>query len=167
MTALYWVLLLVVAQRMAELVIARRNTKRLLAMGGVEHGAGHYPVIVILHAGWIGCLFIFVPADQPVDVGLIGLFLLLQLGRVWVIASLGRRWTTRVIILPGQPLVKRGPYRWVSHPNYLIVALEILVLPLAFGAWQLALVFSALNAAILYHRIHIENQALAGADDAR
>ncbi|MDC0032957.1 hypothetical protein OAJ57_00160 [Alphaproteobacteria bacterium] len=161
MTALYWVLLFIVAQRLVELFLARRNTARLIADGGVEHGARHYPIIVALHTGWIGCLFFFIPSEQAAQIGLIIAFFLLQLGRIWVILSLGPRWTTRVIAVPGRPLVYRGPYRWVKHPNYIIVALEILILPLAFGAWKVALLFSLLNAVILFHRVRVEDVALA------
>ena len=156
------VTLLVALQRLAELGYARRNARRLLAAGGVEHGAGHYPLFVALHGAWLVALFVLVPAEAPADWGLLGLYGLLQLGRLWVIASLGRRWTTRVIVVPGAPLVTRGPYRFLRHPNYLIVALEIPVLPLAFGAWQIALGFGLANLALLAHRIRVEERALAG-----
>ena len=155
------VTLLVALQRLAELVYARRNARRLLAAGGVEHGTGHYPLMVTLHAGWLVALFVLVPAQAPADWALLGLYGLLQLGRLWLIASLGGRWTTRVIVLPEAPLITRGPYRYVRHPNYLIVALEIPVLPLAFGAWQIALGFGLANLALLAQRIRIEERALA------
>ncbi len=155
------VALLVALQRLAELVYARRNARRQLAAGGVEHGTGHYPLMVALHAGWLVALFVLVPAQAPADWALLGLYGLLQLGRLWVIASLGGRWTTRVIVLPEAPLITRGPYRYVRHPNYLIVALEIPVLPLAFGAWQIALGFGLANLALLAQRIRIEERALA------
>ena len=156
------VTLLVALQRLAELGYARRNARRLLAAGGVEHGADHYPLFVLLHGTWLVALFVLVPAAAPVDWGLLGLYGLLQLGRLWAIASLGRRWTTRVIVVPGAPLVTRGPYRFLRHPNYLVVALEIPVLPLAFGAWQIALAFGLTNLALLAHRIRVESRALAG-----
>ena len=156
------VTLLVALQRLAELGYARRNARRLLAAGGVEHGAGHYPLFVALHGAWLAALFVLVPAEAPADWGLLGLYGLLQLGRLWVIASLGGRWTTRVIVVPGAPLVTRGPYRFLRHPNYLAVTLEIPVLPLAFGAWQIALVFGLANLALLAHRIRVEERALAG-----
>ncbi len=155
------VTLLVALQRLAELGYARRNARRLLAAGGVEHGAGHYPLMVALHAGWLVALFVLVPAEAPADWGLLGLYGLLQLGRLWVIASLDGRWTTRVIVVSGAPLVTRGPNRIVRQPNYLIVALEIPVLPLAFGAWHIALGFGLANLALLAHRIRIEERALA------
>ncbi len=155
------VTLLVALQRLAELGYARRNARRLLAAGGVEHGAGHYPLFVALHGAWLVALFVLVPAETPAHWGLLGLYGLLQLGRLWVIASLGRRWTTRVIVAPGAPLIKRGPYRFLRHPNYLVVALEIPVLPLAFGAWQIALGFGLANLALLAQRIRVEERALA------
>ena len=154
--------LLVAVQRLGELAYARRNTKRLLAAGGVEHGAGHYLLIVALHGAWLAALFLFVPAEAPVGWGWLGLYGLLQLGRLWIIASLGARWTTQVITLPGAPRVRRGPYRFLRHPHYLVVALEIPVLPPAFGAWQLALGFGPANLALLAHRIRVEERALAG-----
>lgn len=156
-----WIVLLVAAQRLAEIAYARGNVRRLRAAGGREYGAGHYPLFVLVHGGWLAALFLLTPADAAVNLPLIGLYLLLQLGRLWVIASLGRRWTTRVIVLPDVPLVRRGPYRFLRHPNYLVVAAEIAVLPLAFGAWQIALGFSLLNAPVLWHRIRVENAALA------
>lgn len=155
------IVLLVAAQRLAELVYARRNARRLLAEGGIEHGAGRYPLLVSLHAAWLVAVFLLVPRDAAVSWPLIGVYLLLQAARLWVLASLGRFWTTRVITLPQAPLVARGPYRWLRHPNYLVVAAEIAVLPLAFGAWQLALGFSLANALVLADRIRTEERALA------
>ena len=156
------VALLVAAQRLGELAYARRNTKRLMAAGGVEHGAGHYPLIVALHGGWLAALLVLVPPDAPASWGLLAGYALLQLGRLWIIVSLGARWTTRVIALPGARRVRRGPYRFLRHPNYLVVALEIPLLPLAFGAWQMALGFGLANLALLAHRIRVEARALAG-----
>lgn len=161
------VVLLVAVQRLLELAYARRNARRLLAEGGVEFGAAHFPLFVLLHGAWLAAVFFLVPPDAPVAWPLLGLYLVLQAGRAWVIASLGRFWTTRVITLPGVPLVRRGPYRWMRHPNYVIVAAEIAVLPLAFGAWQLALVFTLANAALLAHRIRVEDAALAPRRRAR
>jgi len=153
------ILALVTAQRLIELVLARRNTDRLIAAGAIETGRSHYPLIVLLHAAWLAALWWLAPG-QPVSWLLVGLFALLQLARVWVIASLRRRWTTRIITLPGEERVRSGPYRFVDHPNYLIVALEIALLPLAFGLVRVALVFSVLNAAMLAVRIRAENRAL-------
>jgi methyltransferase len=155
------VLALVTLQRLAELVLARRNTRRLLAQGGVEIAPGHYPAVVILHAAWLASLWLLALPQVP-DLALLAVFAVLQIGRGWVLATLGPRWTTRIIIVPGAPLVRSGPYRLLSHPNYLIVAGEVLVLPLAFGLPLLAIVFSALNAAVLWVRIQAEDAALHG-----
>ncbi|MDR6289969.1 MULTISPECIES: isoprenylcysteine carboxyl methyltransferase family protein [Inquilinus] len=156
------VALLVAAQRLGELVYARRNESRLRDRGAVESGASHYPLFILLHGGWLLAIFLLVPADRAPSWPLLALFVLLQAGRIWVVATLGPYWTTRILSLPGAPLVRRGPYRWVRHPNYLIVTAEIAVLPLAFGAWWIALVFSIANALLLRHRIGVEQQALAG-----
>lgn len=150
----------VTLQRLIELRLADRNSQKLLAEGAVEFGRGHYPFIVALHMIWLAALWWWAPG-QPVDPILLGMFGLLQLGRVWVIATLGDRWTTRIIVKPGAPLVRTGPYRFLKHPNYFIVTLEIAVLPLMFGLWRIALVFSLLNAVILAVRIREENRALA------
>jgi len=151
---------LVATQRLLELAVAGRNTRRLLAAGGREVGAAHYPLFVLLHGGWLVALFLLVPADAPVGWGWIALFVVLQAGRLWVIATLGRYWTTRIVTLPGAPLVRGGPYRFFRHPNYWIVGLELPVLPLAFGRWELALLFGVLNLALLHHRIRLEDTVL-------
>lgn len=153
------ILSLVTVQRIGELVLARRNTRRLLARGAVETGAGHYPFMVALHAAWLIGLWLLA-WDRPLNLWLLAVFIGLQAARVWVIASLGSRWTTRIITLPGEPLIRHGPYRFMSHPNYVVVAAEILILPLAFGLVWFALVFSALNAAMMRVRIRIEGDAL-------
>jgi len=155
----------VTLQRLAELVIARRNTRALLARGGQERGAGHYPAMVALHAAWLAGLWILA-WDRPVSLPLLALFALLQLGRVWVLATLGGRWTTRIIVLPGETLVRRGPYRFLSHPNYVVVAAEIAVLPLAFGQAFYAVLFTLLNGAMLYVRLREESRALREAAPA-
>ena len=161
MTALYWTLTLVALQRLIELVWARSNTARLRRRGAVEADARAYPFYVLLHASWLTSLAIFVPAATSPDWLLLGVFALLQLGRIWVIASLGGYWTTRIINLPDAPLVRTGPYRYVRHPNYLLVIAEIAVLPLAFGAAAIAAIFSALNLVLIARRIRIENRVLA------
>jgi methyltransferase len=153
------ILAFVTAQRLFELWLANRNTKRLLAAGAVEHGAGHYPLVVALHASWLAVLWWLAPG-QPVDPLWLVLFLLLQLGRLWVLATLGPRWTTRIIVPPEAPLVRAGPYRFVSHPNYWVVAGEIVALPLVFGLWPVAIVYSVSNAAVLVIRIRAEDRAL-------
>lgn len=154
-----WVL--VALARLVELLIANRNTTALLAQGGVEIGRSQYKFIVALHAAWLAALLIAIPMAAQVDWYWLGLFAALQAARVWVIASLGRFWTTRIITLPEAPLIRRGPYRFLRHPNYLVVALEIPVLPLAFGAWDIALGFGLLNLAVLAWRIGVEERALA------
>ena len=153
------VLALVTLQRLAELWLSNRNTRRLLARRAHEAGASHYPLIVAVHALWLATLWWLAPG-RPIDGFWLAMFVLLELARIWVVASLGNRWTTRIIILPGEPLVRRGPYRLVNHPNYLVVVGEIAVLPLVFGLWQVALIFSLLNAAVLTVRIRGENRAL-------
>lgn len=153
------ILALVSAQRLGELALARRNTRRLLARGAVERGAGHYPVIVALHAAWLAGLWLLA-WDRPARLPWLAVYALIEGLRVWTLASLGDRWTTRIITLPGAPLVRRGPYRFLPHPNYLVVVGEIAVLPLVFGLPLYALVFSALNAAVLWVRIRAENAAL-------
>ncbi len=149
----------VTAQRLIELPVARANTARLLAAGGREVAPGHYPYIVALHAAWLASLWTFALGRQ-INFSMLILFGFIELARVWVLRSLGNRWTVRIISVPGEQLVARGPYRFVSHPNYLVVIAEIAVLPLVFGLWQVALIFSALNAAILTIRIRAENNAL-------
>lgn len=161
MGAAQWLVVAVAALRLLELSYAARNTRRLRARGAREMGASHYPMLVALHAAWLAAIFLAVPPDATPAPPLAALFALLLLARAWTIASLGPYWTTRVLTLPEQPLVRRGPYRFLRHPNYLIVAGEIAVLPLMFGAWRLALAFSVLNALVLWQRIRIEDQALA------
>lgn len=150
---------LVTAQRLGELVLSDRNTARLLLAGAWEAASGHYRYMVALHALWLAGLWWLAPG-RPVNLVLLVLYLLLQGLRIWVLASLGRRWTTRIIVVPRAPLVRRGPYRFLSHPNYVVVAGEIAVLPLMFGLVWYAVAFSVLNAIILYVRIRAENAAL-------
>ena len=154
------VLALVTLQRIGEMVLARRNTARLKAQGAIEAGASHHPLIVALHAAWLAGLWLLA-WNVPPNIPLLVLFAMLQGLRIWVLASLGRRWTTRILVVPGRSLVRTGPYRWLRHPNYAVVTAEIAVLPLAFGLVWYALVFSALNAAILAIRIKAENEAIA------
>jgi methyltransferase len=153
------VLVLVTLQRLAELALARRNTRRLLAEGGMEVAPGHYPAIVALHAAWLAGLWLLALPKAP-SLVLLAVFGVMQIGRLWVLAALGVRWTTRIIVVPGASLVRSGPYRLLSHPNYLIVAGEILVLPLAFGLPLFAIVFSGLNALVLWVRIRAEDAVL-------
>jgi methyltransferase len=159
LTLNFIILALVTLQRLGELWLSNRNTRRLLAQGAREHSSGHYPLIVILHTTWLATLWWLAPT-RPIDGFWLALFVLIELARIWVLASLGERWTTRIIVIPDAPLVRRGPYRWFNHPNYIVVVAEIAVLPLAFELWRTALVFSLLNAAILTIRIREENRAL-------
>ena len=160
MTLFHTVLALVLLQRGGELLLARANPARLLRLGAAEIDRAGYKFIVALHAGWLIALLATVPTATPPNWPLLALFGTLQAGRIWVIASLGRRWTTRLIVLPGAPIVTRGPYRWLSHPNYLIVGAEVAILPLAFAAVAIAAGFSACNAFLLVRRIRLENAAL-------
>jgi methyltransferase len=153
------VLVLVTSQRVGELWLSNRNSARLLARGAREHAPAHYPLIVALHAAWLATLWLLA-LPRPIDGFWLAMFVLIELARIWVLASLGPRWTTRIIVLPNAPLVRRGPYRWVNHPNYLVVIAEIAALPLVFGLWQVALIFSFLNAVMLTVRIRQEDRAL-------
>ncbi len=161
---LVWILALVAIQRLGELAIAARNTRRLLQRGGREIGRAHYPLFILLHGSWL----IAIAATTPLQIrplwSLVAVFVVLQLLRVWVIATLGPYWTTRVITVDGAPLVRGGPFRFVRHPNYWVVVGEIAVLPLAFDDWQIALIWSIANGFLLRHRIGVEMQALSGRD---
>ena len=149
----------VTLQRLTELPIAQANTRRLLATGGHEVAPGHYPLLVALHASWLITLWLLA-LGRPIVVPMLVLFALLQMLRIWTLRTLGPRWTTRIIVVPGEKLVARGPYRLVDHPNYVVVVGEIAVLPLVFGLVWVALAFTLLNAAMLWVRIRAENAAL-------
>ena len=163
-TALAFIAFLLL-QRGGELILARRNTRRLLARGAVEYGAAHYPLIVAMHAAWLAAIALL-GWTQPVSPGWLAVFALLQIARIWVLASLGPRWTTRIIVLD-EPLVRRGPYRWLSHPNYAVVVAEIVAAPMVLGLWPVAVVFTLLNAAVLTIRIRAETRALRQATQDR
>ena len=155
-------LLLATLQRVAELAIATRNTRALLAEGAYEVGRGHYPVIVFLHGAWLVALWVLVVTDQAEFYFLPAIgYLLVQVLRIWTLASLGRYWTTRIIVVPDAPLVRKGPYRFLPHPNYLVVVLEVALLPLALGSWPLALGFSIANGVALAWRIRTEEATFA------
>jgi methyltransferase len=154
------ILALVTLQRAGELVVAHRNTRRLMARGAVELASGHYPFVVAVHAGWLISLWVF-GRDQPVNAIALSAYLVLQGLRGWVFWTLGARWTTRIIVLPGERLVSAGPYRYLSHPNYAVVAGEIAVLPLVLHLPWIAAIFTILNAGVLAIRIRAENRALA------
>lgn len=149
-----------VAQRLAELLIARRNTARLLEAGAVEHGAAHYPLIVALHGTWIAAIAVF-GWGEPLRGGWLAAFVVLQALRVWVLVTLGPRWTTRIVTVPGERLVARGPFRWVPHPNYAVVVAEMVVAPMVLGLWWVALPWGMANVALLaLVRIPAEERAL-------
>lgn len=151
---------LVALERLAELVYANRNTRALLRSGAHEIGRNHYPLIVLLHAAWLITIYLAAAPDVPPVWGWIAVYLLLQAARYWVIATLGRYWTTRIIAVPDAPLMTHGPYRFLRHPNYAVVIAEIAVLPLVFSEYAIAIVFSLLNAALLWWRIRIESATL-------
>ena len=153
------ILTLVTLERLVELPIAQANTKRLIAAGAFEVAPGHYPLIVALHALWLATLWWLAPG-RPVSLPLLALFGLVELGRIWVLLTLGQRWTTRIIVVPSETLVRRGPYRFLNHPNYVVVVAEIALLPLIFGLWRTAVIFSLLNAVLLILRVREENRAL-------
>ena len=159
MTTAEIILALVTLQRAGELVVAHRNTRRLMARGAVELASGHYPLVVAVHAGWLISLWVF-GRDQPVNAIALAAYLLLQGLRGWVFWTLGARWTTRIIVLSGAPLVTTGPYRFLSHPNYAVVVGEIAFLPLVLHLPLVALIFTLLNAVVLTMRIRAEDRAL-------
>jgi methyltransferase len=158
-TATFLFLAFIIVQRLSELVIAKVNTKRLLARGAYEVGAGHYPVMIAMHSIWIGCLLFF-GYGEAVSYGWLTIFALLQVLRIWILGTLGARWTTRIIILP-EPLVVRGPFQFLKHPNYTLVVAEIIVAPMVLNLVWVAVVFTVLNAAMLWVRIGVEGRALA------
>ena len=160
MTSAELILAAVTLQRAGELVLSSFNTRKLLARGAVEVASRHYPLIVAVHAAWLISLWML-GHDQPVNIVALLLYLVLQGVRLWVMWTLGARWTTRIIVVPRRPLVVAGPYRLLLHPNYAVVAGEIAMLPLVLGLPLLAAVFTILNAAVLAIRIDAENRALA------
>ena len=153
------ILAFVTAQRLAELVYARRNEARLRARGAVEHAPEHYWLIVALHGAWLAGLWL-TSIGRPLSLVWLVTFIVLQALRLWVLATLKERWTTRIIVLPDAPLIADGPYRFMRHPNYAIVTAEILVLPMVFGLYAYGIAFALANAGILAIRIRAENQAL-------
>jgi methyltransferase len=158
-TAAEIILALVTAQRGGELWLSRAHTQALMARGAVEIAPGHYPLMVVVHTAWLISLWVF-GHDQPVNAIVFVAYLALQALRVWVMTTLGARWTTRIIALPNAPLVTSGPYRFLRHPNYAVVIGEIAILPLTLGLPWIAAIFTGLNAIVLFIRIRAENQAL-------
>lgn len=165
-TVFFWIVVVAVAfQRLSELVVARRNRNKALAAGGKEYGAGHYPLIVILHILWFGCWILEGWHKGPVPHSLwllwLVLVLLAQVLRYWAMATLGPYWNTRIIVIPGAPRIKHGPYRFTTHPNYIAVTIELIAVPLIFGAWITAVIAAVFNAIVLLGiRIPAENRAL-------
>lgn len=158
--------LLLLIQRGLEEVYSSANTKRLLAEGAQEAGAEYYPVVAATHLGWISSLFLLISPNADINWPLLALYALLQVARYWVIGTLGRYWTHRIITLPDAPVVNRGLYKYIRHPNYFITLLETPLLPLAFGAWGLALIMTAIWGAVLHYKILLEDAALASRREA-
>lgn len=154
----------VTAERLAELFLANRNTARLRERGAYEASPAHYPLIVALHAAWLGGLWLMA-WDRSIRFPWLVLFAVVQVLRLWVLITLKDRWTTRIIVLPGAPLVATGPYRFLKHPNYAVVVAEFATLPLVFGLPWYALAFSILNGLVLTIRVKAENAALQGVPD--
>jgi methyltransferase len=164
--ALALFLLIMISQRLHELAASARNTRHLLARGAHEYGRGHYPSLVLLHALFPLALVGEVVALDARPGRLAPLWLALWLAaqglRYAAMQALGERWTTRVLVLPGLPLIRSGPYRWLRHPSYLAVIIEFVAAPLMFGAWRTALAFSLADLAVLWVRVRCERRALAG-----
>jgi len=160
MTA-YAILAFVVIQRLAELAYAQHNTRALLARGAVEIGRAQYPLFVALHAAWLISVALALPKAPSIHWAALAGYVVLELLRAWTMWSLGPYWTTRIVTLPDAALVRRGPYRFLRHPNYVIVTGEIALLPLIFGELWVAAIFSLLNAMLLFWRIREEESALA------
>jgi len=153
--------LLILLQRGLEEIYSARNTARLIAEGGREAGRDYYPVVAITHLAWIAAIFLLIPATAPVIWPLAVLYLLLQVARYWIIATLGRYWTHRIITLPEAPVVRAGPYRYLRHPNYVVTIAETFLLPLVFGEAAIAVIFGCVWSAVLYYKIILEDAALA------
>jgi len=155
------VALLILLQRGLEELYSARNTSRLIAEGGREAGRDYYPVVAITHLAWIASIFLLIPSTAPVIWPLAALYLLLQVARYWIIATLGRYWTHRIITLKNAPVVRDGAYRYLRHPNYVVTIAETFLLPLVFGAAALAVIFGCVWSAVVYYKIILEDAALA------
>lgn len=153
--------LLVLLQRGAEELHSARNTRALLAAGGREVARNYYPVVAVTHLAWIAGLFLLVPSDATIRVPLLALYLALQVARYWIIGTLGRYWTHRIITVDDAPVVRRGPYRFMAHPNYAVTVVETFLLPAVFGAWAFGLIMGAVWYVVLRHKIFLEDAALA------
>jgi len=165
------VISIVILQRLVELVVAKRNEKWMRSQGAIEAGSGHYPIMVAMHiAFFISLLAEVILLDRSLSsmwIILLVIFLTAQVARIWCLTSLGNFWNTKIIILPGADVVQKGPYKWVRHPNYIIVTTELLVLPLIFGAYSTAIIFTLLNVWMLSVRIPAEEKALKEATNYR
>jgi methyltransferase len=162
--------LVVLFQRALEELYSAHNTRRLIGNGAYEVGRDYYPVVAVTHLAWIAGLFFIIPPAAPASLPIIGVYLVLQIIRYWIIGTLGRYWTHRIITLDGAPLVRSGPYRYMRHPNYAVTIAETLVLPMAFGAVALAFIMTAVWTAVLFYKIALEDRALArrtGSGDLR
>jgi methyltransferase len=153
--------LVVLLQRALEEWHSARNTRRLIARGAYEVGRDYYPVVAVTHLAWIAALLFLVPPAASVSIWILAVYLLLQIIRYWIIGTLGRYWTHRIVTLDSAPLVRIGPYRYLRHPNYAVTIAETLVLPLAFGAVALAMIMTAVWTAVLSYKIELEDGALA------
>jgi methyltransferase len=153
--------LLVLLQRGAEELYSVRNTRLLLAQGGREEGRDYYPVVAVTHLAWIAAIFFLIPPDAPIVWPLLALYLVLQVARYWIIGTLGPYWTHRIITLEKAPIVRKGPYSWIRHPNYMVTIAETLLLPMVFGASALGAIMTAVWSAVLYYKIVLEDAALA------
>ena len=162
MNIIWGILIFIIVQRIGELIYAKRNTSWLLSNGAIEVGSGHYFLFPLLHGIWILSIALWIYSNnlETIWFEFFILYCLLQLLRVWIFVSLGKRWTTRIIILPRKSLVSSGPYRFLKHPNYILVWVEVAIFPMIFGAWHIALVFTLLNTLLLFYRIRVENSAL-------
>jgi methyltransferase len=172
LTAFAVVVVLVALERLAELAVSQRNAGWSFARGGRETGRGHYPVMVTLHSGFLVAMlveaFVRRPEVSPALAwSMLGLVVASQALRWWCIVTLGPRWNTRVIVVPGLPPVRSGPYRLIAHPNYVAVVVEGIALPLMHGCWMTAVVFTALDAVLLAVRLRVENRALASLPTGR
>jgi methyltransferase len=161
----YLLILAVAAERVVELVVSKRNAKLAFANGGKEFGRKHYPVMVVIHTALLlGCVIEVWALHRPflpwLGWPMLAIAVAAQVLRWWCIATLGERWNTLVIVVPDAPLVRRGPYRWLHHPNYVAVVAEGIALPLVHSAWLTAICFTLANAWLLTVRIRVENQAL-------
>lgn len=153
--------LLLLAQRGAEEVYSQFNTRKLVARGAVEAGRDFYPVVAVTHLAWIAAIFLLIPVPAPISMPLLGVYLLLQIARYWVIGTLGPYWTHRIFTLPSAPIVRRGPYKWLRHPNYAVTIAETLLLPGVFGAWALGLIMTTVWIAVIRYKIGLEDAVLA------